>query len=312
MTLKNTGNQRAIWNLGGTFADNRWSASNLVWTKETGVEITSIEMDLNEKLELNARITSPEEITPGTYAITLIASGRAPANFQTEWTIHVEVPVDHDLKLVPQIREMMAPADGALRWIEIQLVNDGNSEEAFDLSIAADWRLGLEMNAEQTLGIDPFGGDTSVLLMFPMPYGIENETYQIWVHATSQINPEYQRSVQLLLTVPETYLIEVPDLDLTNEVYRAGDDARTMRWEVGTMETCLTSSRFPSIRAMRIFTVFATGLNNGKTDWIQPGSSVNLTVSLCFDQGADGDRTVTLIAESQQAGTVGQNGFCRR
>ena len=76
----------------------------------------------------------------------------------------------------------MAPADGALRWIEIQLVNDGNSEEAFDLSIAADWRLGLEMNAEQTLGIDPFGGDTSVLLMFPMPYGIENETYQIWVN----------------------------------------------------------------------------------------------------------------------------------
>ena len=52
MTLKNTGNQRAIWNLGGTFADNRWSASNLVWTNETGVEITSIEMDLNEKLEL--------------------------------------------------------------------------------------------------------------------------------------------------------------------------------------------------------------------------------------------------------------------
>ena len=156
MTLKNTGNQRAIWNLGGTFADNRWSASNLVWTNETGVAITSIEMDLNEKLELNARITTPEEIPPGEYAITLIASGRAPANFQTEWTINVEVPIDHDLKLVPQIREMMAPADGALRWIEIQLVNDGNSEEAFDLSIVADWRLGLEMNAEQTLGIDPF------------------------------------------------------------------------------------------------------------------------------------------------------------
>ena len=306
MTLKNTGNQRAIWNLGGTFADNRWSASNLVWTNETGVEITSVEMDLNEKFDLHARITSPDEITPGTYAITLIASGRAPANFQTEWTIHVEVPIDHDLKLVPQIREMMAPADGALRWIEIQLVNDGNSEEAFDLSIAADWRLGLEMNAEQTLGIDPFGGDTSVLLMFPMPYGIENETYQIWVHATSQINPDYQRSVQLLLTVPETYLIEIPDLDLTNEVYRAGDDARTMRWEVWNNGNMPDKFDISFDKSHEDITVFATGLNNGKTDWIQPGSSVNLTVSYAFSQGADGDRTVTLIAESQQAGTVGQ------
>ena len=306
MTLKNTGNQKTIWNLGGTFADNRWSASNLVWTNETGVEITSIEMELDDKIELNARITSPEEITPGIYAITLIASGRAPANFQTEWTVHVEVPIDHDLKLVPQIREMMAPADEALRWIEIQLVNDGNSEEAFDLSISADWRLGLEMNADQTLGIDPFGGDTSVLLMFPMPYGIENETYQIWVHATSQINPEYQRSVQLLLTVPETYLIDVPDLDLTEEVYRAGDDPRTMRWEVWNNGNMPDRFQISFETSHSDISVFAKDLNNGKTDWIEPGSSVNLTISYAFAQGADGDRTVTLIADSQQAGTVGQ------
>ena len=75
-----------------------------------------------------------------------------------------------------------------------------------------------------------------------------------------------------------------------------------------TKEACNMPDKFTISfdKSHEDITVFATGLNNGKTDWIQPGSSVNLTVSYAFDQGADGDRTVTLIAESQQAGTVGQ------
>ena len=307
MSLKNTGNQVATWNLGATFADNRWGASNLVWTNETGVEMTSVEMQIGDEFELNARLTTPDQITPGSYAITLLANGRAPANFQTEWTVHVEVPIDHDLKLVPEIREMLAPADGALRWIEIQMVNDGNSEEAFDLSISADWKLGLELNAEQTLGIDPFGGDSSILLMFPMPYGIENETYQIWVRATSQIDPQYQRSVQLLLTVPETYLIEVPDMDLTEEVYRAGDDSRTLRWEVWNHGNMPDRFHIDFETSHSDISVNAQGLTNGKTPWVEAGSSLNLTVSYAFAHGADGDRTVTLIATSQESETIGQS-----
>ena len=307
MTLKNTGNQIATWNLGGSYADNRWSASNLVWVNDTGAEVTSLEMTLNEEVELIARITSPDEIEPGTYAITLIASGRAPANFQTEWTVYVEIPVAHDLKLLPEITHLKAPADGTLRLIEIQLINDGNYEEAFDLSVSADWRLGLEMNAEQTLGIDPFGGDTSVFLKFPMNYGIENETYQIWVTATSQINPDYQKSLPLLLTVHETYVVEVPDLDLTEEVYRAGDDPRTMRWEVWNNGNMPDRFEISFEQSHSDITVFAKDLSNGKTPWIEPGSSHNLTVTYSFNQGADGDRTVTLIAISQQAATIGQS-----
>jgi len=308
MTLKNTGNQIATWNLGGSYADNRWSASNLVWVNDTGAEVTSLEMTLIEEVELIARITSPDEIEPGTYAITLIASGRAPANFQTEWTVYVEIPVAHDLKLLPEITHLKAPADGTLRLIEIQLINDGNYEEAFDLSVSStDWRLGLEMNAEQTLGIDPFGGDTSVFLKLPMNYGIENETYQIWITATSQINPDYQKNLPLLLTVHETYLIEVPDLDLTEEVYRAGDDPRTMRWEVWNNGNMPDRFEISFEQSHSDISVFAKDLSNGKTPWIEPGSSHNLTVTYSFNQGADGDRTVTLIAISQQAATIGQS-----
>jgi hypothetical protein len=163
------------------------------------------------------------------------------------------------------------------------------------------------MNAEQTLGIDPFGGDTSVFLKFPMNYGIENETYQIWITATSQINPDYQKSLPLLLTVHETYVIEVPDLDLTDEVYRAGDDPRTMRWEVWNNGNMPDRFEISFEQSHSDITVFAKDLSNGKTPWIEPGSSHNLTVTYSFNQGADGDRTVTLIAISQQATTIGQS-----
>ena len=304
MTLKNTGNQIANWNLGATYSDNRWNPSNLKWFNETGSEITSVRMDIGDKIELNAELTVPSELNPGLYAITLLANGRAPANFQTEWTVQVEVPVDHDLKLIPEVTTIEAPADGALRWIEIQMINDGNAEEAFDLSFDADWRLGLSLNAEMTLGIDPFGGDTSILLMFPMDYGIEPESYPIWVRATSQIDPTYQRSVMILLTVPETYLVSVPDLDLTEEVYRGGDDPRTLRWEVWNIGNMPDKYSISFEQSHDDVSVFAEGLQNGKTPWIDPGSSFNITVSYAFGLEADGDRLVTLFAESQESDYV--------
>ena len=47
-----------------------------------------------------------------------------------------------------------------------------------------------------------------------MPYGIVNETYSIIFTATSKLNTDYQMSSQILLTVPQTNLVEVEDLDM--------------------------------------------------------------------------------------------------
>ena len=112
------------------------------------------------------------------------------------------------------------------------MVNNGNSEEAFDLSVLSDWKLGVSLNADQTLGIDPFGGDSTVMLLFPMPYGIAKETYEIVILASSQDDSGYQSSVSIWLTVPQTNIVDVEDLDLTNEVFRGGEDTRTVNWEI--------------------------------------------------------------------------------
>ena len=313
MLLKNTGNQIATWNLGATFGDNRWGAENLEWLNENGDTITSLAMNITDEFELTVRVTVPEDIPPGTYPITLLANGRAPANFVADWTIYIEVPVLHDLVIEPTVSSIIAPADGIQRFIEIRMVNNGNSEEAFDLSLLVDWKLGVSLNTDQTLGIDPFGGDTTVFLQFPMPYGIANETYEIFVIASSQDDPEtevdesdgYQTSVRILLTVPVTNLVEVEDLDLTEEVFRGGEDARTVNWEIWNNGNVNDAFYISFDTSHPDVFVHATGLSEGKTTYVPPGSSVNLTIRYSFDYTANGEREIELIASSVEAENLG-------
>ena len=306
MTLKNTGNQIATWNLGATFGDNRWGAENLQWYDANGDLITSLPMNITDEFQLTARVTVPDEIPPGTYPITLLASGRAPANFVADWTIYVEVPVLHDLIIEPEQITITAPADGILRLIEIRMVNNGNSEEAFDLSVLSDWKLGVSLNAEQTLGIDPFGGDSTVMLLFPMPYGIANETYEIVILASSQDDSGYQSAVSIWLTVPQTNIVDVEDLDLTNEVFRGGEDARTVNWEIWNNGNINDAFYISFETSHPDVNVQATGLTEGRTIYVPPGSSVNLTVRYSFDYSANGEREITLIASSVEADKIGE------
>ena len=305
MTLKNTGNQIATWNLGATFGDNTWGAENLQWYDANGDLITSLSMNITDEFQLTARVTVPDEISPGTYPITLLASGRAPANFVADWTIYIEVPVFHDLVIEPEQITITAPADGLLRLIEIRMVNNGNSEEAFDLSVLSDWKLGVSLNAEQTLGIDPFGGDSTVMLLFPMPYGIANETYEIVIIASSQDDSGYQSAVSIWLTVPQTNIVDVEDLDLTEEVFRGGEAARTVNWEVWNNGNINDAFYISFETSHPDVNVQATGLTEGRTVYVPPGSSVNLTIRYSFDYSANGERDITLIATSVEADKIG-------
>ena len=108
MVMKNTGNQIATWNLGATFGDSRWGDENLVWHDANGSVVTSLAMNITDEFELTATVIVPDEISPGTYAITLLASGRPPANFVADWTIYIEVPVFHDLVLEPETTETVS------------------------------------------------------------------------------------------------------------------------------------------------------------------------------------------------------------
>lgn len=297
MTLKNTGNQIATWNFGASFPNIDWVDNAEIKWMYNGSEVSNLELQLTDDVNIDAVITAPPQVYPGTYPVTLLASGMSPAQYLAEWQVNIVVPIYSDLVMEPEVSNLVSPADNSLRLIEIRLINNGNSPESFNLDIQADWKLGLEMNTEQTFDIDPFGGDSTVTLLLPMPYGIVNETYSIIITATSKTNSQYQKSSQILLTVPQTNLVLVEDLDMLDEVFRGGDDARTVNWRIWNQGNvpdsfAISFDHFSDVSAS------AVGLNDGKTPFILPGDSYNLTVRYSFGSNTFGDRTITLTATS--------------
>ena len=65
-----------------------------------------------------------------------------------------------------------------------------------------------------------------------MPYGLEPETYEIKIIARSVTDPSYEVSKRVYLTIPETNLVEVEDLNMLEEVFRGRDTPRTVNWEI--------------------------------------------------------------------------------
>ena len=302
MKFKNTGNQIATWNLGASFADTSWGPENVEWYDAQGDLVTSLDLSINEELDLFAKILTPDQIPPGMYQITLIASGRAPAQFMSTPMIEIEVPVQYDIDVMPFVTQFDAPADGVFRSVEVLLVNNGNSEEAFDLYLDANWRLGASLNTDRTLGITPFGGDSTFFLMLPMPYGLEPETYEIKIIARSVSDPTFEQTKRVYLTIPETHLVEVEDLDMLQEVFRGGDAPRTVNWEVtnnGNVDDAFYID-FDHLSDVSAEAMNLVSDSNGlRTPFIASGESYNVTVTYSFDDEAFGDRTITMKATSK-------------
>ncbi|MDP7446647.1 MAG: hypothetical protein QGF28_05560 [Candidatus Thalassarchaeaceae archaeon] len=301
MDLKNTGNQYSSWNLGGLFSDSRFTSENIKWYEIGGSEITVLNLTPVEGISLNAEVTIPSGMDPGTYTLELLANPRLPNTYQASSVLYIEVPVYHNLAIAPVKNAMLAPADGVQSNIQVFLFNYGNTEETFDINIVTDnWRLLADVSSDKVT-LEANGGQTTVSLLLPMPEGVANGTYRVTIVATSQSDQSYQSMANFYLTVPVTNLVEVVDRDLSDEVFAAGTDARTLKWEIwntGNVDDAFTINLFSASDV----TTFASGLTGGRTPFIAPGSSYNLSVSYSFDSGVDGIRAITLRATSLESG----------
>ena len=252
-------------------------------------------------MTLNAQVSIPEGLAPGLYELDLLANPRMPNTFQASSKVYIEVPVYHDLAIAPVKNAMMAPANGEQNIVQIFLFNYGNTEETFDVRVDTDnWRLMADISSD-TVTLEENGGQTTLSLILPMPKGVENGTYRVSIIATSQTDQSYQSMSNFYLTVPKTYLVEVEDIDLSDEVFAAGTDPRTLKWEIwndGNQDDAYDIVlSFPSDVSAKV-----EGKTQFRTPYIAPGSSYNLSVSYNFSSGVDGPRTVNLEATSVESG----------
>ena len=156
------------------------------------------------------------------------------------------------------------------------------------------------MSSDETT-LEANGGQITLSLILPMPEGVDNGTYRVSIIGTSQLNPSYQSVSNFYLTVPETYLVDVEDRDLSQEVFAAGTDPRTLKWKISNKgnedDSYEIELDFPSD-----VSAFVAGLSNGRTPYIAPGEDYNLSVSYSFAAGVEGPRIIKLRATSTESG----------
>ncbi|MDP6906560.1 MAG: hypothetical protein QF440_04000 [Candidatus Thalassarchaeaceae archaeon] len=318
MRIKNTGNKYADWNLGAYFDSTLWCDNcpndNLAWLEDWDgdgnmTEITQLGLSKSEERYVTARFTSPLQMPPGLVEVSLLASGVPPASAQSIKQVIIEVPVIQDVSVEAQQSSLMASANGFTRTMPITITNNGNAPEYFDVLINADIRLQAYLNTEITEEIDPFGGQTTVMVILPMNPGLPDEMspYQVTVTARSKTDSSHSSSGSFDLSVPVTYLTEVQDYgQLTEQTFTPGENAKTLRFEIFnhgndpdafTIDMALDSGVIASI---------SSGVSDGRTPYIDPGTSTNITISYSFSDGTSGLRTMTITSTSVSAASAGE------
>ncbi len=307
-TLTNTGNQMAYWNLDAFFNRSEWGSSNIRFldAEVNGSEISFMQLHKGQSEDFWAEFTAPTEISPGLTEVTILSSGQSPATAQNSRKINIEIPQVHDLTMVASEDSVTAYADMYTRTVEVELTNNGNAPERFDLEVTADWRLDASVSQPMTEEIGPFGDSTAIYVVMPMPYGIRPDTYFINLKATSQTDSTFFLTQQIELIVQPTYLINVEDVNMTGQTFQGGADPKTISFEVtnngNDYDEFVIELDTPS--GMNAQIIPSEQYDPAAPPSVEKGASVNVTIQYWFDAGTNGMLELVVSASSVQSGEI--------
>ena len=310
--LQNTGNKDASFNLVTSFSDTTtpggWSATVV---NETGVVIPNpLVLTKGERVDLTLNISAPDLAPPGPVSFNLRAtcpSCSTPLFGTTQLVRNVEVPVIRDVDMETDSYTIVGPANGNSRSVVVTLLNLGNNDEQYDLSIVqSNYRLEASLPATQSPVLDAWDGEGAFVLRLAMPVGLTPALYNVKVIATNVNDTSVSSSIDISVEILETAAVEVSDED-TGQSYIPGDPPQTMAFEVrndgNSADRFNMTLNIPSGMQAEF-----TNLVNGQTDEIPVGSSFNVTVTFSFLAGADGQLTLGVIATSETDPTVSATG----
>ncbi len=309
--LQNSGNREAGFSIISNFQADDWTA----FVTDLNHSIVQMPMPLGkgEQVELLLNVTAPSDAAPGEVPFTLraVCPSCGQSLFGTEViSKKIEVPVLRELQIVAEEYEISAPANGQSKVVIIDLLNLGNDDEAYSLSLTqSNWKLGAYLAADETPVLDAWDGETSIVLNLPMPVGLAPGLYTARIDVTSLDDPSVMEQVTISIDVTDTAAVWVSDEE-ADQSYIPGDDSQSMRFEVRNDGNKADRFEMSLIIPEGMTAGFDQLVDGTMTPILDPGESYNVTVTFSFDEGASGQKLLQVVATSESDSTVSSTGMC--
>jgi uncharacterized membrane protein len=310
--LLNSGNREAGLTITSNFQGENWIS--FVTDLNGSVVQMPIPLDKGEQIELLLNVTAPDDASPEEMPFTLraVCPTCGQALFGTDViSKKINVPILRDIELIPDTLEIVAPANGQSQIVYIDVLNLGNDDEQYSLTLVeSNWRLEAYLSANETPVLDAWDGETSIALNLPMPVGLMPGLYTARVTATSLDDATLNEQITINIDVIDTAAVNVSD-EFTDQSYVPGDPVeQSMRFEVRNDGN--QADRFVmSLDIPEGMNAHFDQLLDNMTPILEPQASHNVTVTFTFGNDTAPQVHLKVIATSVNDDTVSSFGKCR-
>ncbi|MGB2352907.1 MAG: hypothetical protein ACPH9J_04295 [Candidatus Poseidoniaceae archaeon] len=312
--LQNVGNRDASYNLVTTFSEDGWSA---VVENETGVPVPNpIILEKAEVENLFLNVTADSLATPGIVSFNLRATCPSCGTSLFGADIlgrNIEVPILRQASISADESTFQSAADGVTETVYMTLLNLGNDDEQYALSLGGphQYILGAELAGETTAILDAWDGETTLILTLPMPVGLSPAPYYVDVIATNVDDSSVSVSYRINVEILDTAAVGVSDESSDQSFLPGSMDTTDRSFEItnyGNSEDRFTITLdIPDGMVAELIDPVPIG-GVATTPVIQSGETWEAKVRFRFLDGADGSRTLGLTATSVNDPTISDTG----
>ena len=312
--LQNIGNRDASFNLVTTFSEDGWSA---VVENETGASVPNpIILGKAEIVNLQLNITADSLATPGVISFNLRATCPSCGSSLFGADIlgrNIEVPILRQASISADENTFQSAADGITETVYMTLLNLGNDDEQYALSLGGphQYILGAELAGETTAILDAWDGETTLILTLPMPVGLSPAPYYVDVIATNVDDSSVSVSYRINVEILDTAAVGVSDESSDQSFLPGSMDTTDRSFEItnyGNSDDRFTITLdIPDGMVAELIDPVPIG-GIATTPIIPSGETWEAKVRFRFLSDADGSRTLGLTATSVNDPTIASTG----
>ena len=312
--LQNVGNRDASYFLAPTFSTEGWTG---VVENETGVTIPNpIILEKAEVTNLFLNITADPLATPGVISFNLRATCPSCGTSLFGADIlarNIDVPILRDASMNSDESSFQSAADGVPETVYLSLLNLGNDDEQYALSLGGPHKylLAAQLAGETTAILDAWDGETTIILTLPMPVGLSPGLYYLDIIATNVDDPLVSVSHRINVEILDTAALTVSDESSDQSFLPGSMDTSDRSFTItnyGNREDRFTISlSVPEGMVAEIIDPMPIdGVST--TPVIASGDTFDAIVRFRFLDGSDGSQTLGLTATSVNEPSISGTG----